>query len=134
MCSASDGQSWLAVIFILFLAPKAVLLKWRWRFLPSGVLQDHPSQVWLLSPLVSGGVHLGLVDGRSFEAKTVIFFFLFFSSLFPQRPFLLSFELELSWNCSTESGLLPFFCLCCRDEWHKLLASLSILQRKPLTV
>lgn len=96
MCSASDGQSWLAVIFILFLAPKAVLLKWRWRFLPSGVLQDHPSQVWLLSPLVSGGVHLGLADGRSFEAKTVIFFFLFFSSLFPQRAFLLSFELELS--------------------------------------
>lgn len=66
--------------------------------------------------------------------KQWFFSFYFLAASFPKDLFFS--RLNLSWVETAAQNLVCclFFCLCCRDEWHKLLARVSVLQRKPLTV
>lgn len=107
------GQQWAGWICLSPLSPELMPSTERgrrWRSFPSARKAGHPAQVQLLSPLApeSGGC-----EAWPWQTEEALRPKERFCSLFPQRPFLLPFQLEQSCNCRIQSAA---FCLCCRGD------------------
>lgn len=102
----------LQVSSISELVPRMVRAPWgrRWRSLPSARKAGPPHSGTAAFSIGTG------VWGREawpWQTEEPLMPKERFCSLFPQRPFLLSFQLEQSCNCRIQRAA---FCLCCRGD------------------
>lgn len=117
------GQQWAGWICLSPLSPElmpSTVRGRRWRSLPSARKAGPPRSGTAAFSIGTG------VWGREawpWQTEEALRPKERFCSLFPQRPFLLSFQLEQSCNCRMQSAA---FCLCCRGDiscWPRYLFS-----------